>query len=362
MTGWILLTVFCVPGDPGLSIQASGDGRLPQVKVGLPPDAKLPAGKLTQDQGEAWLRLCLVEAGTEGPPIFGTYERRGQDLIFTPRFPLVPEKQYRAVFLSPKGAKQTREYRVPPRPPAPPARIVKIYPAGDVLPANHLRFFLYFSRPMRGGSDLFKHIRILDADGKEVRDPWLLDELWDDDGQMLILYIHPGRIKWDVLLRLLLGPVLFPDRDYMLVVSGALLDADGRRLGKDYTKKFRTTAEDRARIDLSAWKIKAGAAGSRASLVLEFPKALDHLSLERFLTIQDAKGRKVAGKIEVGANERSWKFTPAQAWQAEEYTLTVDGRLEDTAGNTPLRPFDVDRNAPQPPPQVLSRRFQPRSP
>ena len=61
--------------------------------------------------------------------------------------------------------------------PTPPAVVTKVYPSGDVLPANHLKFYLYFSKPMRGGPDLFQYLRIEDADGKAVYDPWLHDEL-----------------------------------------------------------------------------------------------------------------------------------------------------------------------------------------
>src|SRR5262249_45036470 len=197
--------------------------------------------------------------------MFGTYERRGDQLSFTPRHPLLHAHRYRAAFGPAGGKAITAEYRVPPRPPAPAPVVEKVYPSADVLPANHLRFHIRFSRPMRGGKEIFQHIRILDAKGKEVTSPWLPDELWADDDRSLILYIHPGRIKWGLLLRMLLGPVLEPGREYTLVIGAEMLDADGRRLGKEYTKKFRTTAEDRTRIDLTAWKLQAPAARARRS-------------------------------------------------------------------------------------------------
>ena len=52
------------------------------------------------------------------------------------------------------------------------ATVVKILPSSDVLPANHLKFYIYFSAPMRGGRDIFDQICILDAQGNEIRDPW----------------------------------------------------------------------------------------------------------------------------------------------------------------------------------------------
>src|SRR4029077_4857831 len=147
------------------------------------------------------------------------------------------------------------DYRIPPPMAKAPPRVVKIYPSADVLPANHLRFYIHFDRPMRGGKELFKHLAILDDKGKEIDEPWLVDEIWDEENICLILYIHPGRIKWGVELRESMGPVLHEKRSYALVGGGAWTDLEGNKIGKDTIKKFRTTAEDRVRIELGDWKL-----------------------------------------------------------------------------------------------------------
>ena len=67
----------------------------------------------------------------------------------------------------------------------------------------------------------------------------------------------------------------------------------------------------------------------------------------------------MTGKGVVGPQEKSWAFHPAQPWQAADYTLAVDGNLEDVAGNTPLRPFDVDLKVTPPPSQKLKISFYP---
>jgi Bacterial Ig-like domain len=320
---------------------------------------QVSAGRLTQEEGERWLQLCLVTGAKEGPPMLGTYHRDGQKLIFVPRFPLQNDSIYRASLLDGGKKIEAVSYSVPPRPPAPAAEVVAVWPANDILPANQLRFYIQFSRPMRGGSDIFSQIHILDGDGKVVADPWLPDELWSDDGTLLTLYIHPGRIKWGVLLRLLLGPVLEPDHTYTLHITGDMLDADGRRLAREYQKKFRTTAEDRTRLELSAWKLLAPHTGQRGPLTLTFPRALDSRGLQRFVTVIDAQGKPLAGKIEVSRDARTWTFQPDRAWTAQDYTIEVDRGLEDVAGNNPIHPFDVDADAPPPPPQRLSLAFRP---
>jgi hypothetical protein len=316
----------------------------------------------TQDTGEEWLRVCLIDPRTKapGPPMLGTYECRNKELIFRPRFPLEAGKSYRAFFGYASGPVVTAEYKAPVPKLGPPPQVVKVYPTADVLPANVLRFVIYFSQPMRGGEEIFDQIRILGPDGKQIDEPWLLDEIWDEDEQCLIIYIHPGRIKWGVELRELMGPVCYPNKEYSLVIGGAMRDAAGQKLGKDYVKKFRTTDEDRVRVDLGTWKIQAPAVGSRQPVTVGLGKSIDHKSLQRLLTVRDAQGRSVAGTGTVGKDEKSWSFVPARAWQKGEYRIEVGGRLEDVAGNTPLRPFDLDLKAPPLPPQRLSSSFHPR--
>jgi hypothetical protein len=343
--------------EPVLQFRATNE-----VVAHLPGDfaAKLPMGRLTQEQGEPILRVSLVakDAKTPSPAMLGKYERRDNQLTFTPRFPLAAGQTYRAE-LRQAGQAVAVDYRVPTAAAKTPPKVVKIYPTANVLPANHLKFYIYFDRPMRGGKEIFKQIVLVDDKGKEIDDAWLLDEIWDEDNNCLILYIHPGRIKWGVDLRELLGPVLYEKREYSLVIRGSLADLDGNKIGKDVVKKFRTTPEDRVRIDLSEWQALAARAGTRERLTLTLPKSIDHRSLQRFLSVTDDKGQRIDGAIEIGKDERSWHFTPTQNWQARSYHLDIDGHLEDVAGNTPLRPFDLDLKAPKLAQQKLRLEFQP---
>jgi hypothetical protein len=355
---WLcLLPLF--PDPP--RIQADKDPTKISVEANLPADElkNLPAGKWTQDLGETWLRLTVVKKDGVGLPMVGTYQRDNDRLIFKPRFDLEPGTVYRASFGTDPAKAASTDYKVPERQATTPTTVVKILPGGDELPANHLKFYIYFSAPMRGGKDIFDQICIVDFDGKEVGDPWLRDELWDEKDQVLIIYIHPGRIKWGLLLRETLGPVLLPKKEYSFVVKGAMLDAKGQKLGKDYVKKFHTTAEDRTRIPMTGWKLQVPAVGTRAALKIDLPRIIDHTCLENHLTIKDAAGQVVAGKIAVGKNEKEWSFVPQNPWQAGEHGLHVDPKLEDVAGNTPVRPFDVDLEAPVPEPQSLEIKFRP---
>ncbi len=354
--------LVCAYGPDGpLRFEATPAG--PRVVARLPADlaGTLPAGRLTQEQGEAVLTLSLLadNAKPPSPSMLGKYERSGTELTFTPRFPLGAGMTYRAR-LNAAGNIVSLDYSVPrPAPKAPP-RVVKIYPSADVLPANHLRFYIYFDRPMRGGSELFQHLAIVDENGKEIEAPWLVDEIWDEANNCLILYIHPGRIKRGVELRESMGPVLHEKRSYTLVVRGDWTDLDGNKIGKDTLKKFRTTAEDHNRIELADWKLTAPKAGTRDPLELALAKSIDYRSLHTGLTVLNAKGETLAGTIAVGPAEKSWHFTPAQPWHAGPHRVSVSPDLEDVAGNTPSRPFDLDLLTPIGRAQKLRLEFEPR--
>ncbi len=360
----VCLLTCCMLGDSGTTLKiVPGDNpRTVEVRVPLsgPSLRQIPVGKLTQDQGEQWLQFSLVEGKKPGPPIFGTYERREKILIFQPRYPLVYEQTYQATFQPQKGKSFRAKYTVPPAPPAPAPLVEEVYPGGNVLPANNLKFYIYFSRPMQGGKDIFQHIYLLDSEGTKIVGAWLEDELWDEDNQRLLLIVHPGRIKWGLLLRKLFGPVFYPNRKYTLVISRGMKDQEGRSLGKEYRKSFSTTAEHRQRIDLAQWKLEIPQAGTKNPVQVTSRLALDHRSMERFLKVVDASGQKVPGKIEIRKDETVWQFRPATNWKKGDYRLLIDPQFEDVAGNTPEVPFDRDLKAPPLPSLELALTFRPR--
>jgi len=347
--------------DAPLRFAATPAGR--QVVARLPAEfaGRLPAGPLTQEQGQAVLTLSLLADNTKtpGPSMLGKYELTGNTLTFTPRFPLSAGATYRAS-LRAAGSTASLDYGIPRLAAKAPPRVVKIYPSAEVLPANLLRFYVYFDRPMRGGKELFDHLAILDEKGKEVDEPWLIDEIWDEENNCLILFIHPGRIKWGVEQRESMGPVLYEKRSYTLVVRGDWTDLEGNKIGKDTIKRLRTTPEDRVRIELSSWKLAEPTAGTRDAVTLTLSKSIDYRSLQTGLTVVNGQGQILAGVIAIGEDEKSWRFTPTQPWQPGLHRVNVSSDLEDVAGNTPSRPFDMDLLTPTRPAQKLQLEFEPR--
>ena len=222
-----------------------------------------------------------------------------------------------------------------------PPQLTAIYPSGHELPANHLKFYLHFAQPMRQGVFL-DHIKLLDDHGHAVIEPFRETELWNEDGTRLTLWFHPGRQKTGVNLNEELGPIVEPGRRYKLVISGRWPSADGIPLGRDVEKGFITSERATSQLVATFWKIIPPAAGTKQALQTRFPAPLDHALLLSCLNVRDLSGRQVMGDSDTSEGETVWRFTPNKPWVAGEFELIAKSTLEDLAGNSLARPFQVD--------------------
>jgi len=295
------------------------------------------------DEG-AFLRVALLDemTGQPGAPVFGTYRRDDARLFFRPRFALAPGARYQ---ISAGG--EHVDHLVAASATAA-ATVERISPSVAELPANLLKFYLFFSRPMREGREVFEHIQLLDDAGEPIPAPWRDTELWTEDARRLTLWIHPGRVKQGVNLREELGPVLRPGAAYTLVVDAGLRDASGQPLGREFRYRFHAIPESRALLDLAAWSVKPPAAATREPLHVRAAAPLDGPIARRSLHVRDAAGREMEGVAALAEDGRSWSFTPARPWSAGPHTFLADPWVEDLAGNNFARIFDDDITAPAP--------------
>ncbi len=67
--------------------------------------------------------------------------------------------------------------------------------------------------------------------------------------------------------------------------------------------------------------------------MVHFPRPLDHALLNSFIQLVNESGIHVKGSIELENRETTWKFYPLERWQSGNYSLKINKRLEDIAGN-----------------------------
>ena len=80
--------------------------------------------------------------------------------------------------------------------------------------------------------------------------------------------------------------------------------------------------------------------------MLIFLAPLDRAMLDHALILLNPQGRKVAGRASIGEGSMRWEFTPAADWAAGTYQFGIDPELEDLAGNSVARAFEVDVEGP----------------
>ena len=308
-----------------------------------------------QEQWTALFLVCVDNTPTkeksEPPPVIGSYRIEANTLIFEPRFPLSAGLRFRAVFeparlpgSNPAQAKAiVAHFTIPKAPSTPTAKVHHVYPTNDVLPENLLKFYIHFSAPMSKG-EAYQHIHLIGSGSKEVDLPFLRleEELWNRDQTRFTLFFDPGRIKRGLKPREEVGPALEEGKSYTLVIDRDWADAQGNPLTESFRKSFRAGPPDDNPIDPKDWKLQTPAAGSLAPLDVTFSKPLDHALLERVIAVTDSADHELQGTITITEKETHWSFTPKQSWQADGYNLTVETTLEDLAGNSIGRPFEID--------------------
>jgi hypothetical protein len=143
------------------------------------------------------------------------------------------------------------------------------------------------------------------------------------------------------MLREEIGPALVAGEEYELSVNGGWTDANGKPLAEAFRKRFRVAPQDTTQPDPKLWKVRPPRAGTRDALVVEFNEPLDRAMLERVIQVVSADDEEKLGQIEVSEQETRWRFTPDEPWSAGKHELVVAGVLEDLAGNSVGRKFEV---------------------
>lgn len=232
---------------------------------------------------------------------------------------------------------------------------IRIHPSVDVLPANHLKFYIEFPAAMARG-DIFQYFSLIENEsGDAVPDPFREIELWDESAHRLTLWFHPGRQKPGVNLNIDIGPILEEGKNYTLILSGKWQSETGQVLGKDVKKTFRAGPVDNSQPDPEKWQYSIPAAGSSAALTITFPAPLDYALIPRTIQVRSDHN----SQIQSSHDGQSIRFTPASPWKAGQIKINIAPILEDLAGNSIARPFNLDlQSTPElPKPTTVTKSF-----
>lgn len=297
--------------------------------------------RLSPEQQTGRLSVRVDDPSRRARNMLGKHTVVRQTIVFTPRFGFRPGVNYVARWQSEGRPALVKRFRIP-SPPTAAVAVKAVYPSADRLPENQLKFYVYFTQPMEQG-EVYQYLSLFDeTDGKPVDTPFLEigEELWNAAGTRLTLYFDPGRVKRGLEPRRRFGPTLIEGHRYRLVVDGSWKGANGRPLTRGFTKRFLAVKPDDAQPKPGEWVLSAPQT-PQGELAVRFREPLDIAMLYRVLAVV-RDGKPVRGSVQVSDGETRWRFRPRRPWQPGRYAIRVDSTLEDRAGNSIGRPFEVD--------------------
>ena len=215
--------------------------------------------------------------------------------------------------------------------PARAALRASVHPSGDTVPENLLRIELRLAAPLRSPLDLSK-VKLRDAAGQEIADPFLDLPLPSADGRRVVLLLHPGRVKSGVGPNVALGRALHEGD----VVT---LEVDDPAIGPPLRKRWRVTAFDDRLPSPAQWLIAAPVAGTRDPLVVQLGLPIS-ASAEGLIAVRGPAGSRLPGHTALGAGDTRWRFTPARPRQPGAHALVTHPDLESPAGNRTCGAFE----------------------
>lgn len=276
-------------------------------------------------------------------PIAGHWVVENERLLFRPRYPFGQGLRFQVTATGDgKKGRTLWEFRIP-RSGGPEPRLAEIRPASGRWPANQLRIYLHFNRPMARGESS-RRIVIRDSDGRVLIQPFLeLDqELWDPEGRRLTLLFDPGRVKQGLKPREEDGAILEAGHRYTLEVQPGWPDSRGVPTEETFVRTIEVVEADEVPVMPRKWKITPPKSKTNDPVVLTFEQPVDTGIALRLIGILESGECPLDGKTEISADGLVWKFTPNVVWSPGLHFIEVDPALEDPSGNQVGRPFEQD--------------------
>ncbi|MFT4623379.1 MAG: hypothetical protein ACI8PZ_002035 [Myxococcota bacterium] len=214
----------------------------------------------------------------------------------------------------------------------------ELAPAVPQVPANHLKFYVQFSEPMRPVRSALDPVALMDrTTGEVVPTAFAHLPLWSADRDTLTLLLHPGRQKRAVGFGAELGAVLEEGHSYEVRVVPGLQAVVGEPMDQVATLRFDAVAPDRTRPDPSSWTVLPPDSPSGVVLV-DLHEPVDPFLAARAFVVQAADGSILPTTATVDGGQV--RLAPTVPWPEGTASVVQVARVEDLAGNTAQALFD----------------------
>lgn len=218
--------------------------------------------------------------------------------------------------------------------------VEQVLPLSDSIPENTLLFHIVFKEPMVEDPMAFKKVSIIGESGKAMPFTWREKASWADNGKQLVLMVHPGRIKREIMYAKEHGPLFEPGKTYQLKIEEGLNTMSGKAF-KGYSRTYVIKPVDRTSPKIIGLKSEPKLHSTDA-IIIEFNEGMDYGSLQIGMKILDKDQMAVNGQM-IAINDKLWQFKPETAWTNQIYSVTFDDYCADFASNHLGRKFEVNK-------------------
>ncbi|MGC4056810.1 MAG: hypothetical protein QM743_01645 [Chitinophagaceae bacterium] len=305
------------------SFRLGGSIQQPEICIGR-------SSSLTPGEG----LFLMVGKEPAGLPVQCRFEAGKQHLCFTPVYPLAQGAHF---LLHVAGYTDTilsmPELSLPS---AGKSRVNAVYPLSDTIPENILFFHVAFTQRMTEDREAWKKVTVRDANGNLIPRTWRQRSFWLDSGRLLVLMIHPGRVKSGIHYT---GPVFSEGHLYEICVDSSLTDISGNYLSASFRKIYYAGAEQREVLRYAA-NLQQLRPESRDTLVLRFSRGLDHAAAVTNIAVTNEQNARIPIVI-TQPTDREIRLVPVGRWPQGELSLVLGADIYDYTGNRLNRSFEV---------------------
>lgn len=316
----------------------------PTISVPLSPAAAETLNKEGLDSAEKILAIYMVSNGTTAHiPVAGKYHIENNRLSYVPMYTLGYNLEFEARYEKAGAATVYKRFHTPSHPlSALKARVETMYPLTDTIPYNALYFHVRFNQPMYEDVNAFKSVKVFNDQGKEITNAWRHKSFWLDDGKLLVLMIHPGRVKNGIHYQ---SPLFDSGRYYTIDVGSGILDANGSPCSGKFSKQYFITGEDREIPKVRIDNLHFPKANTTQPVSLIFSEGVDNASVLAGTTVFDESGNVIPCAIREQLSDSIFNIIPTEKWKKGNYKLSLNGVIYDFAGNRLNRLFEITNAA-----------------
>lgn len=289
-------------------------------------------------EGAKILALYLVQNGRRANiAVAGHYKLNNNELAYTTYSGIGYDQSYEVVYIA-NGEEHTKRFVSPPHPTSKvTAKVITTYPLADTIPYNTLYFHVRFSEPMLADQHAYQYIKVFDEQGNERQRAWRQRSFWLDNGKLLVLMIHPGRVKNGIHFE---SPLFDSGKRYTIEVSKDIKDINGNPVAASYSQSYYVKGEDRQTPMVSLEHNSYSIAKTKKAISITFSEGMDHASVIEGTKVYNRAGKEIPCDIS-NTIDSKYIITPKLAWDGGAYTVEVGGSVYDYAANRLNRPFEI---------------------